>query len=250
MKRLEKSRNRQAALPVRHLQAKSRHEGFVGEHHVSLHVPHPGADDGARIHGKRGAPGRIAKARFTFGKCQATVYAFGGFVHEAQHAADVAVGLAHRRKRNVEEHFFEMAMAIDMERSVDGRKALALLQHLVQQRAKVVPQLRPVFCRRPSEGCRVLQADGRRVGVVVQRDQVGPPEKHHLRMRRQHQFERRAQGLRPSRWGPQRRATGIEPTRQRCRLAGASRPSEQGRFALHQNIMGGAQVLCCPEKSQ
>ncbi len=121
----------------------------------------------------------------------------GGLGDDAQHAADGTVGFPHRRIGHVEIDRLAAPVAFDVEGPILCREGLAGLVHPAQQRFEVIPQLPPVLYRRPTEGARMLVADARRVGIVVQGDEFRAPEQHDLRLGRQQRGHRRLQARRP-----------------------------------------------------
>jgi hypothetical protein len=135
--------------------------------------------------------------------------AFGRLVDEAQDSLDGTMRIAHRRVGNVEIDRFGEAMPFDVEGTVFGGDGLAGLANRQQQRFEIVPKLRPIFARRPAKSARMLVADRRGVGIVIQRNEFRTPEQHDLRVRRQHHGRGGLQRRRPPfRWS-QRRAPPV-----------------------------------------
>ena len=159
------------------------------------------------------------------------LHPLGSLGDDAQHAADRAVRLAHRGIGNVEIDGLAEAVALYIEGTVPGGEGLAGLQHAAQQRFEVVPQLGPVLDAGPAQGAGVLGADGRRIGIVVQRHQLGAPEHHDLRAGRQHGGHQDLQGGRPAGGWPEGRIAPVAFLQQRVDrpvMAGGTRMSDGG----------------------
>ena len=170
---------------------------------VALDVEHEHADAAGRL-GQSPLLVELAQVFLAGRQLARGLHARGGLAHDAQHAAHAAVGLAHGRVGDVEEHLLHVAVAVDLEGPVLGRDRLAQREHALEQRVQVVPEFRPVFLRRPPHRPRVLDADRRRVGVVVEGDELRAPEQHDLGLRGQHQVDGGAQRRRPLRGRAQR----------------------------------------------
>jgi hypothetical protein len=65
----------------------------------------------------------------------------------------------------------------------------------------------------------VIGADARRVGVIVERDEIRAPEQDDLGLRGQHHADRRLQGLGPSAGRTERRDRPVEGAHHRTQLA-------------------------------
>lgn len=104
----------------------------------------------------------------------------GGVGDQAQYAADAAIGFAHSRIRHVEIDGFAKAPAFYIEGAILGPEGLTGFTHAAQQRLEVVPQFAPVLVRWPPERIRVLGADRRGVGIVVQGHIGLAPEQYEL----------------------------------------------------------------------
>ena len=97
-------------------------------------------------------------------------------VHGGEHARDLAVVAADRAERVGEVGLLEEAHALEQQRLVLLPGGLGRLDDAVQHRPDLVPDLRPDVAQRHAHRRRVLGAQHRDVGVVVDRDEVGAPE--------------------------------------------------------------------------
>src|SRR6185436_20022388 len=82
-------------------------------------------------------------------------------------------------------------------------------EQVVQQ---VVPDLAPGFAAGPAERVRMFGAEDRPVRVVVEDDELGPPEEDDLSLRWQQHADDTAQALRPGLDRPERRGRPVEGT--------------------------------------
>ena len=215
--------------PIRRLREGSC-EALVAGEAVVRDVPHPGADHGPGVERQLDPLGGGAQLRFTVRQRARRQHPPGGFFDDAQHASHLSRIAADRRGGNVEEHGFQVTVAVQLERPVLRGHALAVFQDTPQQRAQVVPDLGPGVGGGRAEGSRVLLADRRRIGVVVESEQLGAPEDQHLGRRGQHQVDRRAQAGRPVFGRPERMIPPVDGTHQSRRLAVVHWPAQRGRI--------------------
>lgn len=133
-------------------------------------------------------------------KCLALLetYPLGGLGDQAQHPADTAVGLSHGGIGDVEVDGFAQAATLYVEGAILGREGLTGFTHVAQQGFEIVPQFTPVFLARPPQRLGVLVANGRCIGVVVERGVGSPPEQHELRLGRQQRGHHGLQVGRPA----------------------------------------------------
>ena len=137
----------------------------------------------------------------------------GGDVEEA---ADRAGFIADRSVGERPVRLFRIAVAQHRQRHVlaPGRGAG---HRAVDPRPDVGPDIRPDRLQRLAERTRLLAAEHRRVGVVVEQREFRPPAQAHREARIQHQAQGRTQRLGPVLDGAERRG----------------RPVEHGDFARH-----------------
>src|SRR6516165_6063086 len=122
--------------------------------------------------------------------------------HDAQDAADAAIRLSHGRIGNIKIDVLAHAVPFDVERPVFCRKCLPAGAHAAQERFEVVPQLRPVFAGGTAERARMLVANRRRIGIVVERNIVRTPNQDDFGPGGKDQSKRRTKRRRPALWRP------------------------------------------------
>jgi hypothetical protein len=166
----------------------------------------------------------------------------GRLADDAEDAADLAGFVAHRVVRNVEVGFLDVAVALDDEQQVRCPERIARVHDAGQQWLQHVPQLTPAFPAGQAQHPRVLAAEHRSVRVVVNGDEIGPPEEHDLGPRRQQVADAATQALRPVVDGTERRRRPILGPDQSAQLAAADEPVRcHGPFCtcgLHENSAG------------
>jgi len=71
-------------------------------------------------------------------------------------------------------------MPFDVKGAIPRNERVAGPADTLQKRPEIIPEFSPVFAGRPAYRARVLVADGRRLGVVVERNEIATPEQHNL----------------------------------------------------------------------
>ena len=129
----------------------------------------------------------------------------GLFADDAEDSADATALDADRIVRDVKKRLFEEPLPAEKEEVVLRPKRFTRPDHALEQRSDDVPHLAPAIARRTTECPRMLRAKHRRIGVVVDRDELGTPEENDLRLRRQQDADRAPEALRPRLHGTERR---------------------------------------------
>ena len=129
---------------------------------------------------------------------------------DAEHGLHDARMVANGRVGDVEIDVFRKTVPLDVEAPVLGGDRLAGGANMLEQRLQVGPELAPVFAGRPAERMGMLVADRRRVGVVVDGDELGTGKDDDLRLRRQNQIHGSVETFRPRGARPERAAAPIE----------------------------------------
>jgi hypothetical protein len=148
----------------------------------------------------------------------------GGLVDDAEHALHRPVFPTDGRVGDVEEHVFQVAGTLDLERPVAGRIGFTRSPHAVEQRFQVIPQLAPVLVSRPPESSGVLVADGGRISVVIEGAVVIAPEQDDLDIGRQDDVHHSAKGPRPVRRIAEAEFAPVAFAHQPAKIAAADRP--------------------------
>ncbi len=120
----------------------------------------------------------------------------GGFSAGAENSANRAFVVAHRRIGKLVPGVLGKAIPFhhQMETFVIG---CLTRERAVDQRRKVGPDFRPDLAEGQAERMRVLRAEDRDVAVVIEEGEFGSPGAKHRVARIDHQFDHRAQRLRP-----------------------------------------------------
>ena len=134
-------------------------------------------------------------------------HAPGLLVDDAEDAADAAVLDADRIVRDVVVRLFEEPLPVEKEGVLLRPERLTRPDHALEERSEDVPHLAPALARGTTERPRMLRAEHRRIGIVVDRDELGTPEEDDLRLRRQQDADRAPEALRPR----------LHRTERRCR---------------------------------
>jgi len=121
----------------------------------------------------------------------------GHLAADAEHAADDARVVLDGAVREAEVRFLAIARALEGELLCGDPVGDAGGHHGVDHRADGVPRFRLRLADRAAEGVRVLVADQADVRVVVDLDQLRPPEQDHRVARREERLDRAAQTLGP-----------------------------------------------------
>ena len=142
---------------------------------------------GQRVHGDRarilrGAREGLARGEILEQRHPARRdHALGGFGHDAVHAADLARLDAHRVIGDVEVGFLDESVAFENESEVLGPERLAGTHDAGQQVVQhVIPDFAPRLAPRQSQRGRMLGAEHRAIGVVVEDGELGTPEQDDL----------------------------------------------------------------------
>ncbi len=155
-------------------------------------------------------------------------HALARLVHRGEHARHLARVAADRAEGVREVGLLEEAAALQQQRLVLGPGGLRRLDDPLQHRPDLVPDLRPDVAQRHPHRRRVLGAQHRHVGVVVDRDQVGPPEDADPVARLEADRRRRLQRPRPAVDPAQRGAAPLMRPQQSAALAAPG--AEAGRW--------------------
>ena len=131
-------------------------------------------------------------------------HASGLLVDDAEDANDAAVLDADRIVRDVVVCLFEEPLPVEKEGVVLRPERLTRPDHTLEQRPDNVPYLAPALARGTTERLRMLRAERRRIGLVVDRDELGTPEEDDLRLRRQQDADRAPEALWPRLHGTER----------------------------------------------
>jgi len=133
----------------------------------------------------------------------------GGLDHRVEHGDDGALLIEPRAVAEGEEGFFQgRAAAFDVHLEVFDEGGFAR-QGLFGNGLEPLPRLGPGHAHGLSQSVALAAQDGV-VSVVVQGDQVWPPEQARGEVGREHHVHRDAQRSRPMRDGPQRRGGPVE----------------------------------------
>ena len=126
----------------------------------------------------------------------------GHLAADAEHPADDARVVLDGAVREAEVRFLAVAGALERQLLRGDPVRHTGRHHSVDHRADGVPRFRLRLADRAAEGVRVLVADQADVRVVVDLDQLRPPEEDHRVARREQRLDRAAQILRPRRHRP------------------------------------------------
>ena len=132
----------------------------------------------------------------------------GDLVHRGKHPADAVrrALIRHRAVGDGEMALLDVAVAVDLELDVLHPGGGAAVERLIDQRTDDVEDLAPAFAHRPAEELRMLRAEHRAIGVVVDLDVLRPPPQEHREAVGEQQAHHHAQTRRPAVRRPERRA--------------------------------------------
>jgi hypothetical protein len=148
---------------------------------------------------------------------------FGRLSDDAVDAADVAGLHPHRVVRHIEVGFFDEAVTLEKEQQVLGPEGFTGSHDTGEQVVEhLVPDLAPGLASRKTQGARMLRAEHRTIGVVVENGEFGTPENDDLRLRRQQHAHDAAQALRPGLHCAERRGRPVVGTNEPTHFAAAS----------------------------
>ena len=136
---------------------------------------------------------------------------FRRLLDRAEDAADAVarIGVGQRTVRPREVRFADEAMPVDVEQNVLVPRRRAAVLDREQLRSDRVPDLAPAVARCLAQSDGMFAAHDRKVGVVVELDEVRPPPEHHREAAGQHDVEDRPQFQRPGFRGTERCARPI-----------------------------------------
>lgn len=143
----------------------------------------------------------------------------GGVLHDAEQTDDSAAVVAHRRVAEAEVRDLRRRPALHRYRQIVRMKRDAA-RHLRQRRPDRVQGLGPDLVQRPAQRLRMLGAENRHVGVVVEHRQLRAPGKEHRLAAVTHEPPEREDRLRPAGDHAERRALPIEIADAHFHLAG------------------------------
>ena len=145
----------------------------------------------------------------------------------AKNAADAAVVCWDRAIGEGVVGLLRIAVALHDEELRFHIGAFLAAHRLGQHGRDVVPDLAPDFLGRPAERPRMLAADDRLVGVIIEVDQLGPPPDPDRLAGSQHNADRGLETLRPSFRRTERRRRPVEFAQQYRELASSRRSGVQ-----------------------
>ena len=148
----------------------------------------------------------------------------GRLAHDAEHAPHAARLVAHGVIGDVEVGLLGIPVSLEVEEVVARPEGLAGAHHAFEQRLEHVPDFAPTLPRWLSERGRVLGAEDRPIGVVVERDEVWTPEQDDLSLGGEQDAHRRAQALGPLGHGTQRRPRPVERAHAVAHLTATGEP--------------------------
>jgi hypothetical protein len=149
-------------------------------------------------------------------------HADGGLVHRAEDAADPPGVVLERPVGEREVGGLDRPGAVDRQQEILDPVRRAGLEHGAEHRADDVPDLGPALRRRLSERARVLAAEDRPIGVVVDLRELGAPEEDDRIVEREQRPRVREERSRPALARPERgrRPVGALEQAERLRPAG------------------------------
>ena len=121
----------------------------------------------------------------------------GGVQGRDEQTADV-VPVLHRAVGEGPVRLLDVPVPLVGQEQVPGERRARPGQHLLGQRSQLRPCLRVAFGGRLPDRGRMLAADDRSRGVVVELDQLRSPPQHHRHPRRQYDLDGRPQRVRPA----------------------------------------------------
>ncbi len=119
------------------------------------------------------------------------------------------------------EGFFRVAASLQKQLQTFVPSCNAVVEHLVDTRADVVPNFGPDFVGSRPEHPVPLDTHSRKVGVVAEERLFRPPEHPHGKPRVQHDTHDCLQALRPLRWRAEPSRRPVERPHARAHLAPA-----------------------------
>ena len=142
-----------------------------------------------------------------------------------------------------------VAVAVDLQEDVLHPRRRAAVEGRVDERADDVPDLRPALRGRLPHRPRVLGAEDRPRGVVVDLDVVRPPPEEELEAVDQEHPHHGAEGERPGRDGADRRRRPVDGAHQRAHLAAARQTVLVLVWGLHRKDPAPGRFIPVPREA-
>jgi len=175
----------------------------------------------------------VAQARLPVLELALSPDGVGDLHHRHEHAAHAARVVGERAVGQVEPCGLVPAGPAQHE-GLAVEAAPPAAEHRLVDRGVEVPDLGPALARPLAEGAGVPRAADRGVAVVVDLDEIGPPQHDHRERRGEDDIDRGPQAPRPSVRGPERRPRPVERAHQPAHLAPVDAGRRvPGRVAVH-----------------
>ena len=161
------------------------------------------------------------------------------FVHGGEHPANPARHglIRHRAVRDREMGLLDKPVPVDFQDEVLHPGRRPAVEGCIDQRLQHVPDLAPACADRLPQRPRVLRAEHRAVGIVVDRDILGAPPQEQRKSVREQKTHHHAEAWRPGGGRANRRLRPVERPYRRAHLATVSEPGRYGRVDLPGKIV-------------
>ena len=174
---------------------------------------------------------------------------FGDLVHGGEYPADAARGglIGHRAVGHGEVRFLSEAVPTHLELEILDPGGGSALERRVDERLQHVPDFGPAFPARQPQHLRVLGAEHRTIGIVVNGDVIRSPPKQQREPIGEQEAHHHPKARRPLIGGTQRAARPVVLADERAHLAGAREEGQMGRgcaLGLRRSRPGCGQDHC------